>query len=136
MEHLGVSLACCIVRLLTSDSRPATSSALSPEPLRRVLAEIEVLLGKPSLSVGELARIAHLSPFHFSRAFKQATGMAPHRFIIERRVAQAKQRLAHGTDSLAEIAYVTGFSSQAHLSSLFRKITGVTPKQYRRSVRS
>jgi AraC family transcriptional regulator len=136
MEHLGVGFACCVVRLLTNRAMPAAPNALSPEPLRRVLAQIDVLLPEPDLSVGELARIAHLSPFHFSRAFKQATGMSPHRFIIERRIEQAKQRLTRGTDSVAEIAYATGFSSQAHLSNMFRRITGVTPKQYRRTVRS
>jgi AraC family transcriptional regulator len=135
MEHLGVSFACCVVRLLTNRALPTAPNALSPEPLQRVLTQIDVLLAEPDLSVGELARIAHLSPFHFSRAFKQATGMSPHRFIIERRIEQAKQRLARGTDSLAEIAYATGFSSQAHLSSMFRRITGITPKQYRRTVR-
>ena len=79
--------------------------------------------------------MARLSPFHFSRAFKQATGSAPHQFVIARRVRRAQLLLAAGSCSQAQIAYETGFASQSHFASTFRRVTGMTPGQYRRTAR-
>jgi AraC family transcriptional regulator len=139
MEHLGVSLARCVIKLLEPRlQRIATpdAGALAPQRLRRVTDYVESQLALPDLSVADLAAIAHLSPYHFSRAFRQATGQAPHRFILQRRIARAQLHLSDGGDTLADIAYATGFSSQAHFSSMFRRLTGMTPRQYRQSVRS
>lgn len=61
--------------------------------------------------------------------------MAPHRFVLERRIERARLYLADGKETLANIAYATGFSSQAHFSSVFRRLMGATPKEYQRSVR-
>jgi AraC family transcriptional regulator len=140
LEHLGQSLACRVVKLLgsrlPSGRAPAGPRSLESPRLRRVIDYIEGHLGEPALSVERLAAVAHLSPYHFSRAFKTATGQAPHRFVLERRVERARLHLAAGRESLAGIAYTTGFSSQAHFSSIFRRLTGVTPKQYRQSVQA
>jgi AraC family transcriptional regulator len=139
MEHLGLSLACSVVKLL----RPGVPTEAAPDPgalvphrLRRVLDYVESQLASPDLSVEDLAAVAHLSPHHFSRAFRQATGRAPHRFVLERRVRRAQLHLSDGEDTLADIAYATGFSSQAHFTNMFRRLTGMTPRQYRQSVRS
>ena len=132
MEHLGTALACCVVKLLGTG--PTAGSPLTSGNLRRVIDYIEGLLGKSDLSIEELAGVAHMSPFHFSREFKRTTGVAPHRFILERRVERAKLHLADGKRLLTDIAYATGFSSQAHFSSVFHRLTGMTPKEYRRSV--
>jgi AraC family transcriptional regulator len=59
--------------------------------------------------------------------------MTPHRFVLERRIELARLYLADGKEALSSIAYVTGFSSQAHFSSVFRRLMGVTPKEYRRA---
>jgi AraC family transcriptional regulator len=140
LEHLGQSLACRVVKLLgsrfPSGRAQAGPRSLESQRLRRVIDYIEGHLGEPTLSVEQLAEVAHLSPYHFSRAFKSATGQAPHRFVLERRVERARLHLAESRESLAGIAYCTGFSSQAHFSSIFRRLTGVTPKQYRQSVQA
>jgi AraC family transcriptional regulator len=138
LEHLGQSLACRVVKLLGARLTGAIPGPRSLEPLRlrRVIDFIEGHLAEPALSVEKLADIAHLSPYHFSRAFKTATGQAPHRFVLERRVERARLHLAEGRETLAGIAYATGFSSQAHFSSIFRRLTGMTPRQYRQSVQA
>jgi AraC family transcriptional regulator len=82
------------------------------------------------LSIVELAGIVHLSPFHFSRIFKASLNMTPHRFIVERRLLTAK-RLLESRLSIDEIAYTTGFASQGHLSTAFRRRFGVSPTQAR-----
>lgn len=135
-EQLGTALAVCVARLLAQrPHEPAPQGlAISPQRLRRVLDFIESSLGERSLSLAEIAAVAHLSPFHFSRAFKQATGTAPHRFVVERRVDRAKTLLAEPDISLAEIAAAVGFANQAHFSTMFRRVTSMTPRQYRRSL--
>jgi AraC family transcriptional regulator len=96
-----------------------------------VLAFIDANLGR-ELSLEELAREACLSPFHFARSFKAATGLPPHRYVLQRRHAHAKALLAGRTLSLAEVALACGFSSQAHFSTSFKQATGVAPSLFGR----
>jgi AraC family transcriptional regulator len=80
------------------------------------------------LSLNELAAIAQLSPYHFSRAFKQSTGISPHQYVIQQRVERASKLLVQGKMSIAEVAQACGFTHQSHLNRHFKRITGVTPK--------
>lgn len=134
LDHLGLALACCVVRLLHAQAIAQTHS-FPQHHLRRVIDYIEGALGRPDLRVEELASVAHLSPFHFSRAFRQATGKAPYQFVLERRISRAQIRLAHSAESLATIAYASGFCSQAHFCTAFKRFTGVTPGKYRAQIR-
>jgi AraC-like DNA-binding protein len=101
-----------------------------------------VLFGRPSeeldLVAGptleQLAAVARLSPYHFARQFRRATGLPPHQYVIARRVERAKGLLQAGTDlSLAQVAAHAGFSDQSHFCQHFRRIVGVTPGQFRKS---
>ena len=65
------------------------------------------------------------------RAFKQATGKSPHSYLIDRRVAKARALLRDSSASLAEIALMCGFNSQAHMATLFRQRLGASPGQLR-----
>jgi len=83
-----------------------------------------------------MAAAAHLSACHFARRFKAATGLAPHQYVLTRRVERAKQLLQTGSDfSLAEVAAHAGFSDQSQFSHHFKRIVGVTPGQFRMSAR-
>jgi len=83
-----------------------------------------------------LAAVARLSPYHFARQFKVATGLPPHQYVIARRVERAQQLLRAGTDlSLAEVAAHAGFSDQSQFSRHFKRLVGVTPRQFRMSAR-
>ena len=108
--------------------------ALSPATLSRVLFEIDSRLGEP-LDVPHLADVAGLTRAHFSRAFQQTTGIPPRRFVTIRRVCRARDLLAATDAPLADVAASTGFSSQAHMSTVFRREVGTTPAQYRAAFR-
>lgn len=109
---------------------PSRAPSLDPKKLQRVLDFIETRLGE-DISLDDLAGEACLSAFHFSRLFHEATGMPPHRYVIERRVDAARRMLLSGRSTIAAIALDTGFGSQANFSRTFRKLTGMTPGQYR-----
>lgn len=111
---------------------PAPRVHLPPAKLKRVTDFIEAELGR-GISLDDIAGIAGLSPFHFSRVFKLATGESPYRFLGARRLARARALLA-GPMALAEIALACGFASQSHFTAAFTKAFGMSPGRYRRQL--
>ena len=82
-----------------------------------------------SLDVTTLAKMAGRSPFHFSRVFARSVGMTPHRYIVRLRLRRAIELVREGRSSLAEIAALTGFADQSHLSRWVRRVHGVSLSQ-------
>jgi AraC family transcriptional regulator len=85
------------------------------------------------LSLTDIAGSAHLSPFHLARLFKQSLGVSPHQYLIQVRVNNARWLLSAGSGerSLAEVASAVGFADQSHLTRHFKRVTGLTPRQFR-----
>lgn len=81
-----------------------------------------------------LADIADMSVYHFSRMFRNTTGVAPYRFVMQRRITRVQGMLATTSDDIASIAAMTGYSSQSHLTSAFKKTVGITPGRFRQLV--
>lgn len=98
----------------------------------RARDHIEAHLGQP-LSVTDLAAVAAMSPSHFSRSFKAATGEAVWAYVQRRRCEQARDMLRFTSEPIAVIAHRCGFASQAHLTSSFKRAFDVTPAAFRRS---
>ena len=109
---------------------PHRWSGLAPHRLRRVLACIDLRLAEP-IHVCELAEEVHMSPFHFTRMFKLATGHSPHKFITLKRVERAKELLATSDIPIAAIACAVGYQTQAHFTGVFSRHSGATPKVFR-----
>ena len=104
---------------------------LAPWQMRIVREYILAHLGG-RLSVRDLALVARLSHRHFARAFKASFGLAPHAFVMGRRVERAKELIRDSGLPLSEVALACGFSDQSHLTRLFSRIEGVTPAAWRR----
>ncbi len=102
---------------------------LAPWQAQRVVRLIEDGLGR-SLTVEEMADAVRLSRSHFSRAFKMTFGVAPQHYIAGRRIERAQELMARGGETLSHIAVACGFCDQAHLSRVFRQITGQSPKNW------
>jgi AraC-like DNA-binding protein len=83
------------------------------------------------LSLSDLASICGLSVYHFARAFKSTYGVAPYRYILQRRVMRAKTLLRTTDDTVTDIAFHVGFSTQSRFSQIFAQLTGSTPTEYR-----
>jgi AraC-like DNA-binding protein len=113
---------------------PSTRRGLSRPVLQRACDHIERHLGD-EMSLSAIARVAGMSRFHFARLFRASTGHSPMAYLLRKRIERAKTLLGCGELAICEIAATLGFSDQSHFSRTFRKIEGMTPKQFARSVR-
>lgn len=113
-----------------STSTQIQTPDLPPPRLGRVIEYIEANLGA-ELTLAELAGVASLNPCHFSRSFKEAVGLGPQRYTVQRRVERAKALLRHGDNNLADVAAAVGFADQSHFTAAFRRETGTTPGRFR-----
>ncbi len=110
--------------------RRAAGDSLDDGRLGRVVDYIEHGLGG-EITVDELAEVSGLSPGYFVGAFKRALGKTPHQYLTERRVARACELLHDPHRAIIDVAMDVGFSSQSHLTSVFRKFMKTTPAAYR-----
>jgi AraC family transcriptional regulator len=134
-EALGAVLIHELVRLNSGPSRGETHArgGLATWQQRLVVSYIEEHVSEP-ISLATLAHLARLSPYHFSRAFKQSFGVPPHRYHTNRRIELAKALLAKRAFSVTDIGTRLGFSETSSFSAAFRKTTGLTPSRYHRSI--
>ncbi|MBL8542865.1 MAG: helix-turn-helix transcriptional regulator [Hyphomonadaceae bacterium] len=89
---------------------------------------------REDVGLAEIAAAAGLSPFHFTRGFKRATGTTPYRYVLERRVRYAKELMRDSDLSLGEIAITAGFKNASHFSRVFAELTGAPPRVYRQQL--
>lgn len=130
----GLRAANLLQRLLLelSQQRPQpSSSAFALEPLQGFIDAQQ----QRSLSLAELAQFAGLSPFHFSKRFKAATGISPIRYVNQYKIRQACLALDSSTASIRAIAAQFGFDDPYYFSRLFKKIMGMSPQAYRSTQR-
>ena len=136
-ESLANVLAVHLIRhvLAPRQSARGRQGTLPRAKLHAIFEYIEEHLDvAPSLE--QLAAVVGLNPYHFARQFKAATGLPPHQYVILRRVERAKLLLHAGTDlSLAEVALRAGFSDQSQFSRHFKRLVGVTPRQFQTPAR-
>jgi len=114
-------------------AREADHIYLPPWKLRRLYDYIEAHLDQ-RIRLEDLAVVVQLSPFHFSRVFKRATGISPYQYVRNRRLERSRELLSTSDLPIAELALVCGFSNQSHFTVAFSKAMGISPMRYRRSV--
>ena len=103
---------------------------LPPSKLHGATAYIRAHLER-TLSLAELAAVAQMSPAHFARLFKGATGQTPHQYVLRCRMERAKHLLTETTLPLHAIGAQVGYADQSHFTALFRQSVATTPKTYR-----
>lgn len=134
VESLANVLAVHLLReYSTTASRVAVyECGLSDRQLLQVAEYINAHLDR-EIKLTDLAAVAGVTQYHFSRLFKQSMGVSPHQYLLQQRVERAKHLLKNSKNAIAEIALECGFNSQSHLGKSFRELTGVTPGTYRKS---
>ena len=104
---------------------------LTPTQRTRVLEFIDVHISQ-NFKLAELAKVSELNEFQFLRCFKKTFGQSPHQYVLDQRTRLAIEQICRTDLSLAEIAFATGFSDQAHMTRAVRKATGLTPGALRK----
>jgi AraC family transcriptional regulator len=117
----------------TAAASPAqVRGGLAPWQIRKVTSHIEAHLDRP-IRNEDLAALVRLNPSHFGRAFRNSFGAPPHEYVIRRRVERAQGLMLSTDASLSEIALDCGLADQSHLTRLFRRIAGESPRAWRRA---
>jgi AraC family transcriptional regulator len=135
-DSLAIGLAMQVVRRYSSlkDVRIGRGG-LSPHKLRKALGLIDHHLAEEEegrVPLRFVAREVGISYSHFSRAFKQSIGTSPTKYIAERRIERAKKLMQETDLPISEIAIRSGFSSQSHFTTSFRRFAKVTPSSFRK----
>lgn len=110
---------------------PVRFGQLAAWQLRRA-REIMTARLASNLTIAQVASECRLTASHFARAFRQSTGVAPQRFLMQLRVAEAKKHLSQQHLPLSDIALMCGFGDQSHFTRVFRQMTGTSPGAWRR----
>ena len=111
----------------------STRKGLPPRSVRIAQEAMEASLGC-EITVKELADLCGISPSHFSRSFKQATGFSPHGWLQARRVQLAKDLMRQNSGTLADVACRCGFADQSHFTRVFSRAVGETPMRWLRGL--
>lgn len=134
-ESMATAISAQILQNYTTQNFKIRSynDGLSQARLQQATEYIhEHLAQNPSLT--EIAQMVQMSPYYFSRLFKQSTGLTPHQYLIKCRIEQAKRLLKNTNLSLANIALQVGFVDQSHLARHFKRQVGTLPSQFRLSL--
>jgi AraC-like DNA-binding protein len=137
VDHVGLAFRAHVARAYggMQVTRPHARGGLAPWQERRAKDLLSSKLNG-EMPLAELARECGLSASHFTRAFRQSFGMAPHQWLLTLRVERAKKQLLNLDTSLADIAMDCGFADQSHFTRVFSKQIGATPGQWRRQFAS
>lgn len=131
----AADLAACAIK--AASGAPSHPSPTPSAVLARVTRSIRRIEADPAreLTLLDLSRDAHTSPYHFLRGFREVTGITPHQFILRTRLRLAASRLAHSSDDILAVAFDVGFGDVSNFNRSFRAEFGVSPRAYRRSAR-
>jgi AraC family transcriptional regulator len=110
-----------------------STGGLAPSVLRRSIEFIQAHI-EGDLRLTDLARAAKVSTSHLIRGFRQSTGKTPYQYLLHQRIERARSLMRDHRVALTEVALASGFADQHHLARVFRRITGMTPSTYRRSL--
>jgi len=115
------------------EAREAAASAPDPRLLRRLLRAKDRMdaASHEAWPVERLARISNVSPAHFARAFRDAFGLPPHRYLLTRRIERASALLRDTGLPILDIALRTGWASLGSFGRTFRDVTGQSPGELR-----
>ena len=134
-EALGGVLCHELMRLNGGRQLPPAGQAggLAEWQKKRLVEYIEAHIDHP-ISIATMAEIVRLSPYHFARAFKRSFGVPPHRYHMMQRIEATKILLGKTSVPVTEIALRLGFSETSSFTAGFRRLTGLSPSEYRRSL--
>jgi AraC family transcriptional regulator len=133
VEHATVHLLRRHAHVRRSGEMELSRAGLVDRRIRRAVELMHAQLER-DLPLEEVARAAHLSPFHFARLFKKLTGATPHAYLAQLRAERARALLAETDLSITEVAARVGYMSPSHFSKAFRQAAGLSPRAFRKAL--
>ena len=124
----------CFIETLTAfvhaygQAVSASTTGREPQAVKQIKAFLHAHY-QQNISIDDLVQVAHLNRAYLIRTFRRAVGLPPYTYLLQIRIERAKQLLAQGMP-IAQVAYEVGFADQSHLTRRFKRITGITPRQY------
>lgn len=131
-DALGLALGLRLVELAYGTEEASGNCKLARPKITRVISYIEENIAQ-ALSLSELSEAVGLSRIRFVKQFKAATGQPPHAYILNRRIARAKELLKKSGSTIVGVALDLGFYNQSHFTKVFGKFEGMTPGRWRSS---
>lgn len=132
-DMIAEAMLTYLVKFFGQSAAPQTKGGLAAWQMRAVERLVETRM-HGELKLGELASVCGLSKSYFVTAFRVATGLTPHQWVISRRIERAREKLRTPDISLADVAIGCGFADQSHFTRTFTRITGVSPGAWRKQV--
>jgi AraC-like DNA-binding protein len=117
---------------IETHAQAARGQALAPWQVKRLTDFVAINMAS-QIRNDDLAATVGLSPSHLQKAFKRSFGVTPKAYVVQYRVQQAKHLMLSTDEQLVQIGLACGFADQAHFSTSFRRVTGITPAQWRRT---
>ena len=137
VDYVARLIAARLIRNHSSEPAGIRLDMAAPSDVQRKIARVTEFVQSNlhrSLQLNDVAKVLDLSVVQLAGLFRKGLGQPPHRFILNLRVARARQLLATSDLPIAEIALACGFSHQEHMTRIFRREIGLTPAVYRRSI--
>lgn len=137
LDHVALALSVHVAQIYggMTSGKGSCRGGLAPWQVRRAKEMMEAMM-KEDLTLAELASACNLSVRHFARAFRQSTGLPPHRWLLNFRVQHARELLANQNLSLTQVATLCGFADQSHFTRTYTATMGVSPGAWRRMHKS
>jgi len=135
LDGVATAMASYLLRHYSVASSPQENAGggMAPSALRRCIELMQARL-EDDIRLNDLASEVGVSTSHFIRSFRQSTGKTPYQFLLQQRIERARSLMRNLRTPLTEVALASGFADQHHLARVFRRITGMTPSSYRRSL--
>lgn len=133
-DYLAILIDTLKAHVLRGPAQAAGDIPVAAFSAHRVHQAMNAIQDRPEAehSIDELAARAKITPSHFCRVFKRATGMSPHQYVLKTRMERAQQLLRNSDASMLAISERLGFTSQAHFTRAFHKLVGETPTTFRK----
>jgi AraC family transcriptional regulator len=130
-ESVCITMILHIASLYAADGKKrfAPKGKLSSHQLKTIVDYTRSSI-RQNLTLEEMAKQIHLSPFHFARQFKRTVGTSPYKFVLQLKIEHAKMAMKKCKGSIIDIAHELNFADQAHFSNTFKKVTGISPRRY------
>ena len=128
-----LSILLLMIRRITGREFTVSQPSSIPYECEKVRSYLDAHFREP-LTLESLAALAHWDKFYFSHQFSKAYGISPINYLLEKRIEHSRYLLKTTDYSVTQIAEAAGFSSQNYFSQIFRKSTGMSPRQYRKNM--